>query len=100
MEFERIEMPEDTVPSDICEPCSRSAIVHRATWTLVSYCPHSLTGAVLPRGREWMTVRGVELHAFKAMVARACVKGELLGDVAKAIGELLLEQAKRAGPPN
>jgi len=96
MEFETVPMPADTVPAEICEKCAAGAIFHRETKTAAVYCEHSMTGAVYPLGASWGLVKGVEAHYFRGELLKALTKAELLGDVAGAIGQWLIDQSKRS----
>ena len=92
MEFETIALPDGCAPETICLECAAGALFHRGTETLILHCSHSLTGAALPLGREWLTVRGVELHVFRELVARAIVKAELTRDVERELAVLIAQQ--------
>ena len=65
MDFENVPLPAGCYPEGICEHCAGGALFHRPTGTAAAYCEHNLTGAVLPRGRQWVIVPEIDGEAFK-----------------------------------
>ena len=86
----------DQAPTAICATCAAGGLHHEPTGTDLAHCAHTLTGAYRARGREWKTVRGVELHAFKSAVATALFKVELRADLERDLQRILGEQAKQS----
>jgi hypothetical protein len=96
MEFERAPLPADGVPEQICEACALNGIFHRPTRTAAVYCEHSMTGAVYPLGGAWGIVPAAEDYYFREWLVRTITRAELLGDIARAFAQALIEESTRS----
>jgi hypothetical protein len=84
------------VPAQICPACAAGSLHHGPTGTDVAHCRHNVTGAYRAEGRAWVTIPGIELHAFRELIARGIVKAELREDVARDLQAMLEAQARDA----